>query len=93
LQKENGHVVEDPRYAQCTKEMLIVVGFFVLNVLVVMGLAMGIGLNKPAEEINIIMGFPAWFFWGGIVGSIIMIVLTYLMVKMFFIEMPLEEEE
>lgn len=84
---------EDSRYVQCTKEMFMVLGFFVINLIVVIGLAMGVGLNKTSEEVNLIWGFPDWFFWSGIIGSIIMIVLTFLMVKIFFKDMSLESEE
>ncbi|MBM7587302.1 putative membrane protein YhdT [Bacillus pakistanensis] len=84
---------EDSRYAQCSKEMKLVIGYAIVNLIVVIGLAMGVGLNKPASEVNIIMGFPDWFFWSGIVGSLIMIILAFAMVKIFFKDMSLESEE
>jgi uncharacterized membrane protein YhdT len=84
---------EDSRYAQCTKEMKLVIGYAIVNLIVVIGLAMGVGLNKPASEVNIIMGLPDWFFWSGIVGSLIMIILAFAMVKVFFKDMSLESEE
>lgn len=92
MKQDDLNIEEDPRYAQCTKEMFAVLCFFVVNVAIVIGLSM-IGYNKPADEVNIIMGLPNWFFWGGIIGSIVAIVLSILMVKLFFKEMSLDGKE
>lgn len=91
--KQDNHIQEDPRYVICTREMFTVLGFFIVNLLIVIGLSMGIGLNKPADEVKLIMGFPDWFFWSSFIGSIILIILTYLMVKFLFTEVSLEDEE
>ncbi|WP_085507170.1 YhdT family protein [Thalassobacillus devorans] len=93
MQRENEEFVEDPRFRQCTKEMWATLGLFVINILIVGGVAIGIGLNKSAESMNYILGFPAWFFWGGIIGSSVFCVLPYFMVKFFYKDMSIEAEE
>lgn len=84
---------EDPRFKQCNKEFFMVLGLFVVNIIVVAVPAVILGYNKPAAEISFIFGLPAWFFWGGIVGSLIFIVVSILMVRLFFKDMSLEAED
>lgn len=86
-------IVEDRRFKQCTKEMWLVLGLFVINLIVVGIPAIALGLNKPSSDITFILGFPAWFFWGGIVGSLIICILPLFMVKFFFKDMSIEAEE
>ncbi len=87
---------EDVRYRQCGKEMRLSLGFFLVNVLVTGGLAVVLGYGKPAEEVRLVAGLPVWFWYSGVVGSVVLMVLAFLMVKLFFKEMPLgpdDEEE
>ncbi|MFD1779229.1 DUF997 family protein [Fredinandcohnia salidurans] len=86
-------IVEDRRFKQCTKEMWLVLGLFVINLIVVGIPAIALGLNKPSADVTFILGFPAWFFWGGIVGSLIICILPLFMVKFFFKDMSIEAEE
>ncbi len=84
---------EDSRYRQCNREFAAVLGFFVVNLLLVCGVSMVLGYNVPAEEVQLIAGFPLWFFFGGVVGSLILIVLPVFLIRYFFEEMPLGTEE
>ena len=84
---------EDPRFKQCNREFYIVLVLFVVNILLVSVPAMALGQNKSADEISFVLGLPAWFFWGGIVGSLVFIVLSILMVRFFFKDMSLEAED
>lgn len=84
---------EDDRYRQCSKEMWLTVAFFVVNVLVTGGLALALGYGKPGEEVRLVAGLPVWFWYSGVVGSIVLIILAVLMVKIFFKEMPLGAED
>lgn len=87
---------EDSRFKQCNKEMIYTIIFFLINVLLVGGISL-LAYNKPANELIFIAGFPAWFFYGCLIGSVILCILTGVMVKFLFKDMSLdayiEEEE
>jgi uncharacterized membrane protein YhdT len=85
--------VEDPRFAQCNKEMWATLGLFVVNILLVGGISLWFGLNKSADSMSYILGFPAWFFWGCLVGTIVFCILPYFMIKVFFKDMSIEAED
>lgn len=91
--KEGSLVTEDRRYKQCTKEMFVSLVLFFIHILAVAGISMIVGFNKPAEEVTFVFGFPDWFFWGGIVGTVVFCIASYLMVKFIFQEMTIEAEE
>jgi len=93
MHKNEEKFIEDTRYKQCTKEMFIVLVFGVVNFSIIAGLSMGIGLNKEAEEVRLVLGFPDWFFWGGFIGSTIVVILTILIVKFLFKDMSISEKE
>jgi uncharacterized membrane protein YhdT len=80
---------EDGRYRQCTKEMWITVGFFLVNVLLAGGLALVLGYGKPPEEVSLVAGLPVWYWYSGVMASFVLIVLAFLMIRVFFKEMPL----
>lgn len=84
---------EDERYRQCSNEVWLTVAFFIVNVLVVGGLAVSVGYGRPAEEVRLVAGLPVWYWYSGVVGSIALIVLAFLMIKLFFKEMPLDAVE
>lgn len=81
---------EDKRFKQCNKEFLYTIGFFIFNILLVFGLSFPFGYNIDASEIKIVAGFPAWYFYGVFISSLILCVITYLMVKFLFKDMPLD---
>lgn len=91
--EDNVSFVEDKRFKQCTKEMWITLGLFVINIVIVGVVSLWIGLNKSADSMSYILGFPAWFFWGGLVGTGIFCILPYFMVKFFFKDMSIEAED
>lgn len=94
--QEQASFEEDVRYRQCGKEMWLSLGFFLVNVLVTGGLAVALGYGKPAEEVRLVAGLPVWFWYSGVVGSVVLMIVAFLMVKLFFEEMPLgpdDEEE
>ena len=86
---ESGKLREDPRYAQANKEALLAIGLFVLNVIWWFAFAYGLGSGSPTEY-SYIMGFPAWFFWSVIGGYVVFSFLTWVMVKFFYKDMPLD---
>ncbi|EGL83835.1 protein of unknown function DUF997 [Caldalkalibacillus thermarum TA2.A1] len=92
--KEKGKIFEeDSRYHQCNREMWVTVLFFVINILIMGGLSVLIGYNVPGEEVKLIAGFPDWFFYGAIVGWVVLCFVVYFMVKFFYKDMSLNKEE
>ena len=91
--KNQEEFVEDRRFAQCNKEMFATLWLFVINIVLVGGVAFLIGLNKSADSMSYILGFPAWFFWGGLVGTFVFCSLPYFMIKFFYKDMSIEAED
>lgn len=74
------------------REALIGVGLALFNFLWWFGFAYGLGSKDPAEY-SYVFGFPAWFFYSCVLGFVVMVVLVIFVVKKFFVEIPLEDEE
>lgn len=89
-------IKEDRRFKQCNRELVYTFVFFIINILIIGGISL-LAYGKPVDQISFIAGFPAWFFYGCLIGSLVLCVLTYLMVKFLFKDIPLdayiEEEE
>lgn len=81
---------EDPRYRQCNREALISVAVFLVSFVIIGGVSLLLGYGKPAEEIGLIAGFPAWYFYGVVVGGIVIALLPIPVVLFFFKEMAIE---
>lgn len=84
---------EDSRYQQCNREAIITTLFFIANFILIGGIALLLAYNKPADEVQFIFGFPAWFFWGAVVGTILECILGVVVVKAFFKEMSIQPED
>jgi uncharacterized membrane protein YhdT len=82
--------VEDPRYRQCNREALISVAVFLASLVVIGGVSLLLGYGKPADEMRLIAGFPAWFFYGVILGGIFIALLPIPVVMLYFKEMSIE---
>ncbi|MDL2297877.1 YhdT family protein [Synergistaceae bacterium OttesenSCG-928-D05] len=54
--------------------------------------AYGLGGGDPAEY-KFVFGFPAWFFYSCIVGYIGISLLLWIVIKLFFKDIPFDEEE
>jgi uncharacterized membrane protein YhdT len=81
---------EDPRYRQCNREALISVAVFLVSFVIIGGVSLLLAYGKPAEEMRLIAGFPAWFFYGVVVGGIGIALLHIPVVWFFFKEMSIE---
>jgi uncharacterized membrane protein YhdT len=81
---------EDRRYRQCNREAWISVAVFVISFVVIGGVSLLLGYGKPADEIRLIAGFPAWFFYGVVVGGIFIALLPIPVVMLFFREMSIQ---
>ena len=81
---------EDPRYRQCNREALISVAVFLVSFVIIGGVSLLLGYGKPGDEVRLVAGFPAWFFYGAVVGGIVIALLPIPVVLFFFKEMSIE---
>jgi uncharacterized membrane protein YhdT len=84
---------EDRRYPQTNKEALVTFIFFLVAFVLIGGTALILGYNKPADEVQLIAGFPAWFLYGAGVGAILECILAVIVVKLFFKDMSIQPED
>jgi len=88
LDKKN----QEPRFKIANREALIGCGLAIINFIWWFGFAYGLG-SKPPEEYTYIMGFPAWIFFSMIVGTLLMFVLVFIVVKFMLTDISLEDED
>lgn len=84
--------MKDQRFKIAHKEALIGIGLVILNFTIWYGFAYGLGSGDPADY-TYVLGFPAWFFYSCMAGTVFMIVLVWLVMKLFFTEVPFDDEE
>ncbi|RIJ62942.1 YhdT family protein [Rummeliibacillus sp. POC4] len=84
--------MNDKRYKVAHREALIGIALVVVNFAIWFGFAYGLGSGNP-KEYTYVFGFPAWFFYSCIAGTIFMIVLLMVIIKFFFKDVPIEEED
>lgn len=84
---------EDPRFKQCNREFFVTLILFSFNIVLLIGLSVFFGHGVSGEEMPMVFGLPAWFFWGGIAASIIFCIASILMVILFFKDMSLEARD
>jgi uncharacterized membrane protein YhdT len=83
---------EDPRYRVSVKEAWIVLVYWLVFTVVVTVVAWMLGGNRSVEEITFVLGFPAWFFWSGIVATLALSVVPIFLVRSLFTDVPLAED-
>lgn len=84
--------MEDKRFKIANGEALIGVGLVIINFAIWFGFAYGLGSGNPANY-TYVLGFPAWFFYSCIAGTIFMIVLLWFVLTFFFKDVPFDEED
>lgn len=84
--------MQDKRFQIANREALIGVALVMINFAIWFGFAYGLGSGDPTEY-QYILGFPAWFFYSCIAGSVFMIFLIWLTIKIFFKDVPFEDGE
>ncbi|MFS0638481.1 YhdT family protein [Mesobacillus foraminis] len=84
--------MEDKRFKIAHREAIIGVILVLVNFAIWYGFAYGLG-NQDPETYAYILGFPAWFFYSCIAGTIFMILLIVAVMKFGFTEVSLEEED
>ncbi|WP_067726501.1 YhdT family protein [Oceanobacillus damuensis] len=83
---------DDYRFKIANREALIGVGLVLFNFVWWYGFAYGLG-SRDISEYSYIFGLPAWFFYSCVLGFIVMVVLISIVMKLFFTDMLLEDEE
>ncbi|WP_408008574.1 YhdT family protein [Pseudalkalibacillus sp. A8] len=83
---------EDLRFKIANREALMGVILAIFNFIWWFAFAYGLG-KKPVAEYTYIFGFPAWFFYSCILGFILFSLIVFVMVRLFFIEVPFEDRE
>ena len=84
--------MQDKRFTIAHREALIGVVLVISNFAIWYGFAYGMVAGNPLEY-KYVFGFPAWFFYSCIAGTIFMIVLIWLAMKLFFKDVPFDEEQ
>ena len=84
--------MQDKRFNIAHREALIGIVLVVINFAIWYGFAYGLGSGDPLEY-SYVFGFPTWFFYSCIAGTVFMIVLIWLSMKLFFKDVSFEEEE
>lgn len=84
--------MEDKRFKIANREALIGVGLVIINFAIWFGFAYGLGSGDPANY-TYVLGFPAWFFYSCIAGTIFMIVLLWFVLTFSFKDVPFDEED
>lgn len=82
---------QDPRFRIANKEALIGIGLVFINFAIWFGFAYGLGSKDP-EEYTYILGFPAWFFYSTMAGTVFMILLLIIVIRFFFTDVPFDDE-
>jgi uncharacterized membrane protein YhdT len=83
---------KDYRNKIANREALIGVGLVIFNFIWWYAFAYGLGSKDP-EEYGEVFGLPDWFFYSCVLGFIVMVILVFLVVKLFFVEVPFDDEE
>lgn len=83
---------DDYHFKIANREALIGVGLVIFNFIWWYGFAYGLGSKDPSEY-TYIFGLPAWFFYSCVLGFIVMSTLVTVIVKWWFVDIPLDDEE
>lgn len=84
--------MKDKRYKIAHREALIGIALVLINFAIWFGFAYGLGSGNP-KDYTYVFGFPAWFFYSCIAGTIFMIVLLIVVIKLFFKNVSFDTEE
>lgn len=96
--QHNGHLQhdpfpEDPRYAQCARELWVAAAYWLAHGVVTIGVAWAIGGGRSAEQLRLTLGFPSWFFWSGIVVALAFSLVPVWLVRRWFVDVPIDAED
>lgn len=88
----HGQWIEDHRYRVSNREGIVAGLYFLVYTVATIGTAWFLGGGKGVGDIQLIHGFPAWFFWSTLVLGAAFCVVPYFLVKAFFTDMSLEPD-
>lgn len=77
------------RFAQSDREALVTLGLYAAYFLWWYLFAYGLGGGDPAEY-SYVLGFPTWFFYSCVLGCPLFGILVWIVVRLFFRDMPLD---
>jgi uncharacterized membrane protein YhdT len=83
--------IPDETAAQSRKEALLTLGVYLLYFLWWYAFAYGLGDGDPAGYSSV-LGLPAWFFYSCVLGYLVFSLLLWLVVRLFFKDIPLDDE-
>jgi uncharacterized membrane protein YhdT len=83
------HFEEDPRFKICNREALILALITVIYLILQVVVGQVLGKVGP-EQIILVMGLPGWFFYSVFLIPVIFIALVALIIKFFFVDLPLD---
>lgn len=83
---------DDKRFKIAHREALIGVGLVIFNFIWWYAFAYGLGSKDPSEY-TYVFGLPAWFFYSCVLGFIVMSILVTVIVKFWFVDIPIDDEE
>ncbi|MFD0943705.1 YhdT family protein [Savagea faecisuis] len=84
--------MKDQRFRIANREALIGVGLVIINFAIWFGFAYGLGSTDP-KNYTYVLGFPAWFFYSTMAGTVFMIALIIFVLKRYFKDVPFDDEE
>lgn len=79
-------------FRQADREAWITLGLYVFFFLWWTIFAFGFGSGDP-EEYHYVFGLPAWFFYSCVLGYPVMTFILWVVVRRFFADIPLDEDE
>lgn len=77
---------------QINKEALLTVGMYLVYFVWWYYFAYWFG-EEEVSQYHYILGLPEWFFYSCVLGLVVMNVLVFFVIKFFFQDMDLEEED
>ncbi|MBK3493651.1 YhdT family protein [Viridibacillus sp. YIM B01967] len=84
--------MSDKRFKIAHREAIIGVILVIINFSIWFGFAYGMGSGDPLSY-TYVFGFPAWFFYSCIAGTIFMVILIVFVIKFLFTDVPFDDEE
>lgn len=82
--------MNNKRYRQADREALITLGVYAFFFLWWTVFAFGLGGGDP-EKYSYVLGMPSWFFYSCVLGYPVVAVVLWVVIRLFFVEMPLDD--
>lgn len=83
--------MNNKRYKQADREALITLCVYAFFFLWWTVFAFGLG-SGPPETYSYVFGMPSWFFYSCVLGYPVVAVVLWVVIRLFFVDMPLDDE-